>query len=234
MAVSHDAATESTSQQSVASQTISHAGAASGVKGAWCIVIHNSSTDIITGVTYGGVAMTAVTGGRAVDTATEPGSAKLYYLGSNVPQGTNDFVMSRTNNTNWSYIVGGTVLAAKDTEVTGIVLLQENGTLAQQSVNDGSPGSNSLRFAGGHSGLTTSPGVGANSTLLHEISGHAGGLVSATVCRETTAGQGARSVGFSSGTSDDRAFVHWAVREKNTSLPMGLFPPKRYFVRRGY
>lgn len=31
--------------------------------------------------------------------------------------------------------------------------------------------------------------------------------------RETTAGQGSRPVGFSYGTSDDRAAVHLAVRE---------------------
>ena len=156
----------------------------------------------------------AVSGGEAIDTATEPGRCKAWFLGSGIPAGALTVRVNRNNNANIMYAVVNTQLAAvgMDTAVhtAGIVLLQNDGTLAEQSVDDGSPGVNSLRYAGVNSGLGTPPAQGASSTQLHTIDFSARGI---STCRETTAGQGARNVGFSSGTSDDRAAVHLAVKE---------------------
>jgi hypothetical protein len=167
------------------------------------------STDTITSVTYGGTALSAVSGGLAQDTAGEPGLCKAYFLGSSVPTGPRTVQVVTTDGLYSACAI--TVESVGDTAVTGVVLLQENGTVAEQSVNDGSPGSPSIRYAAGHSGLATPPSVGSSSTSLKatEIDGHA----SACVCRETTVGQGSRSVGFTSGTTDDRAFVFLAVKE---------------------
>lgn len=46
-------------------------------------VVQGTDTDVISGATYGGTAMTFV--GRAADTTTEPGSVEAYFLGASVP-----------------------------------------------------------------------------------------------------------------------------------------------------
>jgi hypothetical protein len=166
--------------------------------------------------------MTAVTGGAASDTAGEPGRCTTFFLGSSVPTGAQT-VSVDTNFGASHYGVAVTVTAGADTAVheAGIVLLQGDGTFAEQSVTDGSPGTDSLRFAGAVAGLSTisnnpaSPGAnslsrGSNSTEVVSIDT---GSIVAMVVRETTAGQGARSVGFASTTSDDRAAVHLAIKE---------------------
>jgi hypothetical protein len=215
VAVAHDVATESAVSSSEPSFNWSHTGSASA-KGVWVITVDfASATHAATAVDYGGQAMTAVTGGEAADTATEPGSVKLWFL-SAPPTGTQTVTVTRTNNANSVWAVAGTVTAGTAaTEVTGIVLLQEDGALAEQSVDDGSPGANSVRFAGCYTGDLNVPTTGANSTLLHD---HDLGPRAAKVVRETTAGQGARSVGCTS-PSDDRAAVHFAVREVAGGTP---------------
>jgi hypothetical protein len=177
-----------------------------------------SATDSVTGVTYGGTALTAVASGTATDTATEPGRVKAYFLGSGVPTTDNPtVVVSRTSNTTTMWAVCVTVTAATDTEVFNKVLLQENGVFAEQAVTDGSPGVNSVRYAGAYYGGATPAPAGANSTLLHSNDAGAYGW---SAVRETTAGQGSRLVGFTQATADDRAGVHLAIRElQPPSLP---------------
>jgi hypothetical protein len=168
----------------------------------------SSSDSEITGVTYGGTALTAVTGGLAQDTGGEPGLCKAYFLGSSVPTGAR--TVQVTTSAGEYTGVAITVTSVGDTETAGVVLLQGDGTLLEQSVNDGSPGSPSMRYVGGYSGLKSPPSAGSNSTLMVAVETDAD---SAVACRETTAGQGSRSVGFVSATTDDRAFVHLAVLE---------------------
>jgi hypothetical protein len=181
-----------------------------------------TSADDSTGVTYGGVALSAVSGGFAQDTATEPMSCKAWFLGdkASIPQGTQTVVVTRNNNTNELWACAITVLSTtnnKDTAVheAGIVLLQGDGTLAEQNVTDGSPGTSSLRFAAMASGLAAFPPTGSSSFAVHDFDT---GNQTAAVVRELSAGQGSRPIGFSSGTSDDRAGVHLAVKEVSTPV----------------
>lgn len=229
MAVGFDAATESatasTGSTSVPSFSWSHTGAVSGVKGVLVFTFVNANADDATSVTYGGVTVPVVTGGRALDTATEAGDCKAWFLGSGVPQGTQTVVVNRNNNANVMYAVAITVTALVDTATTGIVLLNDNQALAQQNVDDGSPGTNSMRFAGVNSGLGTHPPAGANSTELHFFPATAGARSISTV-RETTAGQGSRPVGFSAST-DDVAAVHLAIYE----IPPPIKFPPPIFLR---
>lgn len=216
MAVAHDAASEShtgtTGSASEASFNWAHTPVGTP-KGALVFVkCSGSALDRVTGVNYGASAMTAVVGGRAVDTATEAGSVKAYFLGSSVPTGAQTVTVNRSNNSDVLWAVAITVTAASDTEITGIVLAQEDGTLAEVAVDDGSPGSNSMRYAGLYSGLAAVPTVGANTTALHDIDF---GAKVASVVRETTAGQGARSLGWSDGTTDDVAAVYLAIKESS-------------------
>lgn len=167
----------------------------------------------------------AVTGGRAVDTAIEPADCKAWFLGSGLPTTTTTVRINRTNNTDELYAVAITVTALGTTEVhtAGIALLQDDGLVTQQNVDDGSPGTNSLRYAALYWGGSTPIGAGANSTSLGAGASIDLGARIAQTARETTAGQGSRPVGFDSGAgSDDRAAVHLAVREATGGSPQAL------------
>jgi hypothetical protein len=213
MAVAHSAASEShtgttgSANQAAFSWTHTQTGTPQGV--VVFVSTYASVASLVTSVTYGGTALTRVTGGLAQDGAGELGRLDTFFLGSGLATGNQTITVNRTNNATVLYAAAATVTAAQATEVTGIVLLEGDGTLTEQSVNDGSTGVNSLRYAGCYSGLNAPPTAGASSTLLNSID--IGNYGSALV-RETTAGQGARNVGFS-GATDDRAAVHLAVRE---------------------
>lgn len=202
---SHTGTTGSASQASF-SWTHTPTGTPRGVL---VFVYTISATDTVTSVTYGVSTMTRVTGGAAIDTTTEPGRVDTFFLGAGIPTGAQTVTVNRTNNTIVMYATAQTVTASNNTEVTGIILLQNDQALAEQSVNDGSIGVNSVRYAGAYSGLAAPPTVGANSTLLNNIDLGAFGVSTVT---EMTAGQGARLVGFTA-ASDDVAAVHLAVRE---------------------
>lgn len=234
MAVGFDASSEShtasTGSTSAASFTWNHAGAASGVAGILVFTFEWANADDALSVTYNGITVPAVAGALAADTVTEPGRCKAWFLGSGVPQGTNAVVVNRTNNANVMYAVAITVTAStgRATEAVGVVLLQENAAVSEQNVDDGSPGTNSMRFAGVYSGLATHQAAGANSTELQFFPASAGAQSNSTV-RETTAGQGSRPVGFSAGT-DDLAAVHLAIRELIDFKPQFYRP--RFFRKR--
>jgi hypothetical protein len=67
-----------------------------------------------------------------------------------------------------------------------------------------------MRFAAAYTGGATPLAQGTNSTSLQSLDSTALG---SSFVRETTAGQGSRSVGFATGTTDDYAAVFVAVRE---------------------
>src|SRR3989304_6406980 len=89
-AVAHDAASEShagtTGSTNQASFPWPHTPAGTP-RGVLVNVFTRSATQTVTGVTYGGVAMTAVAGGVAVDTGGEPGRGDAFFLGAAVPPG---------------------------------------------------------------------------------------------------------------------------------------------------
>lgn len=204
---SHDSETHSVSE---ASFTWSHDPV--GVPKAVLVYViqNNDNEDRSSAVTYAGASLAAVVGGFAEDTNGEKGACKAWFLGSAVP--TNDpatVVVTRTNDTVEMNAVCITVTAAGDCEITAVVLLQENQALAEQSVDDGSPGTNSVRYAGTFYGGSSEPSAGASSTSLF---GFDYGTKAANTVVETTAGQGARSVGFSA-SADDVAAVHVAISE---------------------
>ncbi|MFA5372162.1 MAG: hypothetical protein WC298_09345, partial [Sideroxydans sp.] len=199
-AVAHDSASEShtgtTGSANQASFTWNHTPAGTP-RGVLVYVFTRSATQTVTGVTYGGVAMAAVAGGLAIDTGGEAGRVDTFFLGASIPTGARPVVVSRTNNGTVMYASAATQTAGANTEVytPGIVLLQENGTYAEQPVDDGSPGVNSVRYAAGYAGGNNVLAAGAASTILNNIDF---GAYTANTARETTAGQGARNVGFTS------------------------------------
>jgi hypothetical protein len=207
---SHSGTTPSTSESSF-SWTHTPVGTPAGVL---VFTFSQTASQICTAVTYGGVSMAAVSGGAAVDTAGETGACKAWFLNNSIPTGAQTVAVTRNNTADEAYAIAITVTSSGSTAVytSGIVLLQEDQTLAEQSVNDGSPGTNSVRFVGLSSGGVSPTAVaGSNSTLLNELI--FGSTYYFGAVRETTAGQGLRSVGFTRTGSDDVAAVHLAVYE---------------------
>lgn len=217
MAVGFVASASSGSQASVASFNIGTLG--TGARAGIVFVATHGTGDLITGVTWNGVAMTRLY--RAADTDTEPGSVVAYFL-DNVTNGT--VAVSRTNNAvvtvgyaasisaagvtqAWNTItrVSSTQNTNADTSTTG------TGASGEVAVDDGSPGTNSMRFAAAYTGAATPVAQGTNSTSLQSLDSTALG---SSFVRETTAGQGSRSVGFATGTTDDWALVAVVVREQ--------------------
>ena len=154
-------------------------------------------------------------GGRAVDAAGEPGDCKSWFLGSGLPTTTTTVRINRTNDATVMYAVAITVTASGATEVhlAGIVLRKVTKPPRNSPLLTAPQAPTRLRYAGGYSGLAdivTAFIQGANSTALVGID--VGARVANTV-RETTAGQGSRSVGFVGSGSDDLAAVHLAIKE---------------------
>lgn len=219
MAVAYDKHAEShggtTGSASEASFSWSHSPNGTP-RGVLVLVYTFADQDLVSSVTYGGVSVPAVSGGEAVCTETEASRCRAFFLGSSIPTGTQTVVVNRTNNATVMYAHSFNVTAGGDTEVNtaGIVLQTTSGTLAEVNVDDGSPGTNSQRFAGITSGLgaLTLIDPGANSTTFADLQIDIGARIAYAVW-ETTPGQGSRPVGFVSATTDERSAVYLAVRE---------------------
>lgn len=221
MAIAHDAATESADSTSEASFSWTHTPAGTP-RGVLVFVATSAATPLETGVTYGGQALTAVSGGVASDTAGEPCSLQAWFLGSGVPTGAQTVEVTRTNNAESVWAVAITVTSGGDAAVAGVVVEQEDQALTEENVDDGSPGVNSVRYMGLCSGLAnpaTNVTDGANSTRLADT--NFGGISQlALAMRETAAGQGSRPVGVTA-NSDDVAAVYLAVIETAAAAAPG-------------
>lgn len=184
-----------------------------------------------TGATYGGTAM-GLMSYYAADTDTEVGTIRAYFL-DNVASGAQTVQVNGVSTTinKKGVAITVTALGASEIHEPGVITqggssqntaatTSGTGTGAsnQQNVDDGSPGTNSLRMAGGYWGSATPPAAGADSTSQHNADATAWGTHFVT---ETTVGQGSRPVGFATGTTDDRAVVFLAVRE----VPAAGFDP---------
>ncbi len=115
--------------------------------------------------------------------------------------------------------------AAANTEVylPGIILQQADTALAEQNVDDGSNGVDSVRFGAGSFALNSVPGPGVNST---GVAGIDYGSQVAQVVRQQSpgSGQGSMPVGFSTATSDDVAAIYLAVRQAVPTVTVTVTP----------
>jgi hypothetical protein len=219
MAVAHETATEShtgtTGSTSEASfdTTVPFTGSSAGLLVFVGVVQGSHDTGIDVKIDPSGTNTDVPTIILAEDTIGEIGSMETFFLGTGLPSSSTTVRVNRTNNTKVLYAVCITVTAGANTGIfeTGIVLLEESSDLTEQSVDDDSPGENSVRYAGTYWGANNPPDPGSNSTALQSID--LGSQTFAAV-RETTAGQGSRSIGFNTGAfTDDRAAIHLAVTE---------------------
>lgn len=216
MAVAFDAASESASftQASTDPQTFTHTpvGTPRGVL-VFAVSRAGFPGDPFTGITYGGVSMTAVTGGLASENGAIDGLCKTYFLGSSIPTGAQTVSIDHdTGVTSTRWVSCITVTAAADTAISGTPVLIQSSSIDPTEQNVDTGATTALRFAGGFSSansLATIP-VGANSTAVNDIDF---GTEMGVTCRETTGGSGSRPVGFEGSAAEETAFVHLAIAE---------------------
>lgn len=218
MALAFGAISESATSASQTSYTWNHNSTGDRCAIVWVFAVA-SITNPVTGVTFGGTAMGAVSGGTAIANVSsgELGCVAVYFL-DNISQGaTTAIVVSRTNNATVMYSTAQTFTAAAKCvaytatlqTITGTSLANPN----ERAIDDGSPGSDSIRVAGCYYGGNSPAPAGANST---GGTGQSNDFTSygCSSVYETTPGQGSRNVGFSSPGSDDCAAIYFAIVER--------------------
>lgn len=216
MAIAHDASSAVAAGTTTRSWTHTPSGTPKGVL-VFVVTIGNISNKI-SSVTYGSRTLTFVDG--ALDSTTEPGRVDVYFAGTDIPTGAQTVTVNRSSGSEDQWAVAVTVTAATSaTDFKNPTKYEGNRFGLEAAVDDASPGANSLRYAVAYGGMasvnattggTTTMAPGSNSTNLQN---NDFGNYVAQVVRETTAGQGSRSVGFYATDSDDWASVHLAVRE---------------------
>lgn len=235
MAVAHDAVSEShTGTAGVANVTSfnwNHAGGASARSA--LVFTHAVGANPVTGVTYGGVAMTAIPY-TAYDSDTEPGFVQAWFL-DGCGTGTKQVVVNRTSNAVVTYAVCMTQTAASDKAcevyLAGVktqaaagsvqTAASSSGTGVSASwtglgaIGDGSPGSNSVRYMAVHSGAASVSAAGTSTTSLGTGASIDYGNYVFSTYRDTTPSQGNVTLAIATAISDDLAAIGLAIREKN-------------------
>ena len=230
MSVAHDAVSEShtgtTGVASVASFTWDHVP--TGTPRSALVFTLAIGANPVTSVTYGGTSMTAVPY-TAYDSDTEPGFVQAWFL-DNCGTGTKAVVVNRTNNAVVTYATCMTQTAASACEVylAGVKTVAGSGSqqtaasssgtgvataYAAMTLDDGSPGTNSIRYLAIHNGGSSVATASTNVTSNGTSASIDFGLYTFATYRETTPSQGAKSLTVGT-IADDLAVIGLAVREK--------------------
>jgi hypothetical protein len=192
MAVAFDAATENVAAADPQNFTHTPSGTP---RGALVYIAHNTvGSDIVNGVTYGGVAMAEA--GFADDLTGELGACQVWFLGSSIPTGAQTVSIDRTQNTTSVWAVAITVTAAADTEIIDTDTTQQgDANIANPAVTMNHGARSALAFFGGMDGVNAPGSItdAAGQTRIHD---HDFGSTSAVVSRKDSAGTGDTTMGF--------------------------------------
>lgn len=178
-----------------------------------------SSTDHISSVTYGGVALTRVQ--RNTDTATEPGAAEIWFLGSgSIPTGTQTVSIDLTSATTDDFQFTCIALYANG-QMECIATGGVNEDAANPSVTLAYRGKTALAigalYGGGAAPTSFTPNANCTTLLEEDL-----GAFYAEVIAQTTPGTADFAVGGTS-VSDDVAFAAAAFAAR-TSLVVDPAP----------
>lgn len=199
--IAHDAATEPATFTTVTPLTFTHTPTGTP-KGVLVFIDHGAvSTDLITSVTYGGVAMTRVR--TAADTATEAGRVYVYFLGANVPTGAQTVSIVHTGSADVKHAVSVTLTADADTYVTNVGVLQED--QANPTITQDPDARKAIHYSVIYSGLpnVSDLTMAAGMTAVHN---HDYGAFVSRVDRQTTAATTSFPIGYTA-ASDDVAMI---------------------------
>lgn len=203
-------------------------------RGVWVGICQGTNdTDTITGVTYGGTAMTRVH--RFVGTAGEHTVQYAYFLGSSVPTGAQDAVISTSSSTGKHCIVM-TFTAADDTEINTTSELIDSSSQDDPRVNFAIGGVESFvaeMITSGLSQVTNISPISPGWTDRGE--GDMGALVSAFYSYDTI-GTADVNCGYDSTAADDAQILGIAINEVTgggATTPKGPFNHPFYGPFRG-
>ncbi len=226
MAIAHDAATRfpttngtsgtNSVDTTTGDRTFSHAGSASATA-AVVMLLATGNTAVVSGVLYGGVAMTLTT--SASDT-TEAGNVWIYTLtGNPIPQGTQTVTLQGCTATGkWatSCTVTGTYPFVATSNATNTTV-SANPTIALTTT-----AASSMGYAAAHDGAAAPATAMTAGTLLHQ--NDYGTLCSNTGRLTSAVGAGTNSITFTIG-SDDWCCAGVALSE---GVAHPVFPPHPY------
>jgi hypothetical protein len=211
-------ANNSASETTGTGSTVAHNHVpASAPDGVWVFIGHGTlSTDLITGVTYGGVAMTPRVR-TEFDSTTEPGRVYSYFLGTGIPTGTQSVSVSKSNATTLIHVVCCSVVAGgNDTEIVDEGGANgDAGNAANPSVALTYSGRSCMSFVG-HYNAANAPGSLAEftgQTLVHD---HDHGNFCTKVSRRTNVENTDQTLGHTT-VSNSYAIVAIAIAEVVTA-----------------
>jgi hypothetical protein len=183
----------------------------------------------VTDVNYGGLSLTAVPY-TAYDSDTEPGFVQAWFRGGLLTQGTATITVNRTNNAVVTYGCAMSQIAATTCEVYLPGVKTRSGAGAEQTaasssntgvatswtgftLDDGSPGTNSIRYMAVHNGGSNISTASTNTTQNGASAEIDFGLYTFATYRETTPSQGSKTLTLTTAISDDLAAIGLAIRE---------------------
>lgn len=193
-------------------------------RGAIVLIAAGAGTDTITGVTYGGVAMTRAV---AVNHGTgELGSAYIYHLGASVPTGAQTVSVTFTGGTPHSGC-SVTVTADQDTSVDAFDSLSSD-SAANPSITL-TTSVDTITYGSITSGVNAPTAIApdANHTDIQEVD--LGATSTSMIRRSAVVASGSPTVGWTI-AADDVAAVAAAIREN--AAPGGAKPWGYYAQRR--
>ena len=208
MAVAHDAVAIPANALYTATFSWTHTPVGTP-RGAAVVVVQEGSTDQVSGVTYGGVAMTRVR--SDVRTATEDGRVYLYFLGAGVPTGAQTVTVTLTGAEDTNAVSFTVTSAAVDT-VVDVSAGLDAGIIANPSLAI-SPTVAAEIYYGIFSGLAA-PVTTVETGSTH-VAGKDYGTDSAMWARKSVAAGGATTIGYTA-ASDDVCHSALAIKEATT------------------
>lgn len=171
------------------------------------------NTDVVTGVTYGGVAMTRIGTATASAGAGDTFRAYLYFVGASIPTGAQTIAITHSGSADPKWAAALSITAATDTEVGAFNTLSTVQTNPQIALDTGAD--ESLRCSFILSGLGTPSDLTAISNVLAVGSSPRidfGSNVAILGRQTSAASSGSFTIGYTGG-SDDVAMVAAAIQE---------------------
>jgi hypothetical protein len=222
MAISHDAVTLGTAYTTTGTQTTSHAANASAYSALVFVVQQSSVADQISGITYGGTAMTRLS---FETNGNESGAIYTYFL-NGISGGTQNVAMTTTGTAEKQLMVATMLISTSPAAVFYTVGSGTSTSSADPtwSITGLNTADTYVAYEAIHSGLqtmTTTPN--ASWTLIGSTDA---GTQGRGFARLTSAVSGVSSItsGWLSGTADDFVGVSIALYEEidQTAVPTGI------------
>lgn len=180
---------------------------------------NTAATDVFSGATYGGTAMTQIN--NAGDALGEPGFTEAYFLGASIPTGTQTVVCTISSGTTAKHGVAITVTAASNTQTAGTASCTVAVDTDDPSCSITGITGASYAAAAMHNGQNAEASTTAGSGFTISHSYDYGTQTTASERRTAQLGSGNQTVGFITAAADDVAMVAVAIEQTTPDPPSG-------------